>query len=74
MGSGSQFWALGVACLLFDFKPLGFQFFHLEVHLRPLGTDFRLFGVDFRHLGVILAFGRQITASEVRFFASGSPV
>ena len=68
MGFGSRF------CLRFDFRPLVFQFFPLEVHLRPLVTDFGPFGDDFRHLGVILDFGRQFTASEVRFFAFGSPV
>ena len=39
----------------------------LGVDLRPLGTNFGLLGVNFRRLGVVLR-------SEVRFFATGSPV
>ena len=68
MGYGSH------CCLRLDFTVLGFQFFLLEVYLGHLGTDLGPFGVDFRHLEVILAFVRQFSASEVRFFASGSPV
>ena len=39
----------------------------LGVDLRPLGTNFGPLGVNFRPLGVVLR-------SEVRFFATVSPV